>query len=319
VVRKVLGFVALGLGGFLLVAGLVALLWAPGVVKRTPLDTDSTTLLSGQAQRLDPATGDVEDAEVLAVSRNRVDSEISDDDVVAFVANTCLNVDEGQEPACLRGDDERVINNSEPDVFATDRRTGESLSAEASAELLPADAVPHEGLVNKFPFDTPQADQQLWDGLLGEAVTATYDGEDEIEGLPVYRFTTQVDDQPATVVGDIEGRYSSQKTVWVDPRTGSIIDQEQSEQRTTEDGDTLLDLELSFTDEQVADNVASAEDSIGTIDTITRTVPVVGLVGGAVLLVGGFLLLRGSRGARGRRSGPSGPAADRDAPAAASV
>lgn len=301
-VRKIAGVVAVGLGGFLLVMGLVTSLWAPDVVKRTPLDTASETYLSGEARKLDPETGELEDVQVQALSRNQVDSEVSTDDVVAFVANTCLNIDDGQDPVCLRDDDPRLINNPEPDVFATDRRTGESVDAETTADLLPASAVPHEGLVNKFPFDTPQDDQLLWDGLLGDAVTATYEGEDEIEGLPVYRFTTAVDDQPAEVLAGTEGRYTAAKTVWVDPRTGALIDQEQSEQRSLENGQLILDLQLSFTDEQVATNVANAEDSIATIDTVTRTAPLVGFIGGAVLLVVGLLLLRGGRDrARGRR------------------
>ena len=52
--------VLFGLGGFLLIAGFVALLWAPGVVKKTPLDVNSTTHLSGQAEKLNVATGELE-------------------------------------------------------------------------------------------------------------------------------------------------------------------------------------------------------------------------------------------------------------------
>ncbi|MCW2867300.1 MAG: hypothetical protein JWR20_1488, partial [Marmoricola sp.] len=58
--------VLFGLGGFLLVAGLVAALWAPGTVEKTPLDVNSTTRLSGQAQKLNTASGQLESNAVKA-------------------------------------------------------------------------------------------------------------------------------------------------------------------------------------------------------------------------------------------------------------
>ena len=60
VVRKIIGWVLLALGTFLVAIGLMAALWAPGQVKRTPLDTDSATRLAGTADKLNPATGEVE-------------------------------------------------------------------------------------------------------------------------------------------------------------------------------------------------------------------------------------------------------------------
>src|SRR6478736_4367534 len=55
--RKVFGLVLLGLGAFLLVMGMMGAFWAPGVVKKTPLDIDQTTLLDGTVKKLVPATG----------------------------------------------------------------------------------------------------------------------------------------------------------------------------------------------------------------------------------------------------------------------
>ena len=46
----------------------------------------------------------------------------------------------------------------------------------------------------------------------------------------------------------------------------------------------------------VSDNVKSAKDSGGTIELITRTVPLVGFIGGGLaLLVGGFLVFASRR------------------------
>ena len=49
-----------GLGAFLLVTAVVASVWAPDQVKRAPLDTDSTTRLSGTAQKLPTGETDVQ-------------------------------------------------------------------------------------------------------------------------------------------------------------------------------------------------------------------------------------------------------------------
>ena len=52
---KVLARVLLGLGAFLLIAGILAVTYAPGVVKKTPLDVDTTTVYAGEAAKIDPA------------------------------------------------------------------------------------------------------------------------------------------------------------------------------------------------------------------------------------------------------------------------
>ena len=118
--RKIIGWVLLGLGAFLLVTGLLATVWAPGQVERTPLDTDSTTRLSGNADKLNPATGELEAIDVKATSITKADSKRSDDNVIVFVNTTCLVIDEGDVPDCVDGDDGRLVSATE-DVFATDR------------------------------------------------------------------------------------------------------------------------------------------------------------------------------------------------------
>ena len=74
--------VLFGLAGFLIAAGLVALIWAPGVVKKTPLDIDQTTLLDGTVKKLDPATGALDENPVKVQSISKIDSDASTDDNV---------------------------------------------------------------------------------------------------------------------------------------------------------------------------------------------------------------------------------------------
>ena len=93
-----------GLGAFLLVAGLVCLVWAPGVVKKTPIDVNSTTHLSGQVEKLNVATGELESSPVKATSITKSDAKTSDDTVVAWTNSTCLVIDENDVPDCVDGE-----------------------------------------------------------------------------------------------------------------------------------------------------------------------------------------------------------------------
>lgn len=292
--RKIIGWVLLGLGGFLLVTGLLATVWVPDKVERTPLDTDSVTRLSGDADKLNPASGELEAIDVKATSITKADSKRSDDDVIVFVNTLCLVIDEGDVPDCVDGDDARLVTASE-DVFSTDRRTAEAVNG----KYLPAGAEEKEGLVNKWPFHAEKKDYDYWDGLIGAPVTAAYDGTEDIDGLETYKFHVQLDATPAEVIEGVQGTYSQDKYIWIEPTTGAIINQTQDEVRALESGDTILDLSLAFTEDQVAENVQSAKDNKGQIDLLTGTLPLIGFIGGILaLLVGAFLVFVGRKDAK---------------------
>ena len=76
--RKFAAPVFVGVGAFLLVVAILVQAWAAERLERTPLDTDSTTLLAGEAQVGGPSEPV---GPVRAWSINRVDSAASDDDV----------------------------------------------------------------------------------------------------------------------------------------------------------------------------------------------------------------------------------------------
>ena len=289
--RKVIAGLLLGLGSFLLVAALVVVVWGGDAVKKTPLDTDSVTNLAGVADKLNPATGDVETLDVRATSVTKADADLSDGDVVVFVNTVCLVVDEGDVPSCVDENDDRLVSASS-DVFATDRRTAEAVN---DAKYLPPSAEEKSGLINKWPFDAQKKDYTYWDGMLGEAVDATYDGSESIDGLETYKYHVLIEDAPAEVVDGIDGVYSQDKTLWIDPTTGAIIKQTQHEVRELEDGSTLLDMQLAFTDDQVSANAADAKDNGKLLGLLTTTLPLIGFVGGAIALLAGLFLLLASR------------------------
>ena len=291
--RKIIGWVLLGLGAFLLVTGLMATLWAPGQVERTPLDTDSTTYLSGDADKLNPATGETEAIEVKATSVTKADSKRSDDEVIVFVNTTCLVIDEGDVPDCVDAEDPgaRLVS-ATSDVFATDRSDAKAVNG----QYLPAGAEEKEGLVNKWPFNAEKKDYSYWDGLLGAPVTAAYDSTESLDGLETYKYHVLLEETPAEVVEGVQGIYSQDKSIWIEPRTGAIVNQSYHEVRELEDGTTVLDMNIGFTEEQVAAGIKTAEENKGRLDLITGTVPLVGFIGGLLaLLAGAFLVFAGRR------------------------
>lgn len=291
--RKIIGWVLLGLGAFLLVTGLLATLWVPGQVEKTPLDVNSTTRLSGDADKYNPATGETEAIDVKATSITKADSKRSDDDVVVFVNTTCLVIDEGDVPDCVDADDPQArLVSATSDVFSTNRYDAHAVNG----KYLPAGAEEKDGLVNKWPFNTEKKDYDYWDGLVGAPVTAAYDGTEDIDGLETYKFHVLLDETPAEVVEGVQGTYSQDKYIWIEPRTGAIVNQTQHETRTLEDGTMVLDLNLAFTEEQVATGVAEAKDNKSRIDMATGTLPLVGFIGGIIaLLAGAFLVFAGRK------------------------
>ena len=201
-------------------------------------------------------------------------------------------IDEDDVPSCVDENDDRLVSASS-DVFATDRHTAEAVN---DPKYVPPSAGEKSGLINKWPFDAEKKNYSYWDGLLGEAVNATYDGTETLAGLETYRYHVLIEDVPAEVVTDVEGVYSQDKYLWIDPTTGSIINQTQHEVRDLKDGSTLLDMQLAFTEDQVSGNVSDAKDSGKSLALLTQTIPLVGFIAGGIsILAGVFLFLQASR------------------------
>lgn len=301
--RRLIGVVLFAVGGFLLIAGLMALLWVPGAAKKTPLDTDSTTLLSGEAAKFDATTGAFEPRPVYAISINETAADSSTDDVVVFAQTQCATF--VPVVACLDYDDPDNLSGPDVTTFATDRTSAEGIpwkdlpdgvlkDLESTKE--PAVPVEVEGLVNKWPFDAEKKDYAYWEGTLDRAVDAVYDRTEDVEGVETYVYRIVSEREPIEVAPGIPGTYSSTKEIYVEPQTGSIIKQTDDQQRWLEDGTQALDLQLAFTDDEVKQKADEAKDNIDRLQLYTRTVPLIGLIGGPIaLIVGLFLIWRRRR------------------------
>ncbi len=289
--RKIIGPILIGLGAFLLVVAVLAVTWLPGAVKKTPLDVNQKTLLSGEVQRLE---GDALSAPkpINVVSLSQTDTDESTDDVVLWRTGACVVVNEdGNAPECVDGKDPRLVSATE-DVFATDRVTAEAVP---DFKNLPPDAVPHEGLVNKWPFDSEKKDYVYWESTLEKGVPAVFDRTDSIKGIDVYVYTITVADEPIEILDGAMGTYDQKVEIWVEPLTGAIQQQTQDQQRYLEDGTQVLNLQVGFTDGQIN---AFAEDTKANVRQLTILldwVPIIGFVGGALCLLGGVALVLTNR------------------------
>lgn len=288
--------VLFGLGGFLLMAGLVCTLWAPGVVKKTPLDVNTTTHLSGQVQKLDVATGQLQSNPAKATSITKSDSKTSDGKVVAFTNSTCLVIDKDNPPNCVDGQDPRLVSAS-TDVFATDRKTALAVN---NPKYLPPDATPHHGLVNKWPFDSQKKTYPYWDGTVGKAVAAKYVGTGNVKGQDVYVYRATTKDAPIDIAEGVKGTYNDVATIYVEPRTGAIVNQTDNQQRYLDSGEKVLDLKLAFTDAQQQQSVSDLSSNLSLLTLVTKIVPLVGIIGGLICIgVAVFLLLASRRRTEG--------------------
>ena len=299
--RKTVGLILLGLAAFLITSALLVLLWVPGQVMKTPLDVDTTTRLTGTATALPTGAG----APIKALSHTVADGAASTDEVVVFDTFSCLITDpDGTAPDCVDDTDpDKRLVTAGTDLFATDRVTALAVNDE---KYVGVGAEPHEGLVNKFPFEVEQKTYPFWDGVVGRAVDATFQGEEEIDGLPTYKFQVVLVDEPAEISNGISGTYSDDKMMWIDQGTGSIIDQTEKQTRKLDSGTTVLDLEMSFTDDTVAANVEDAKANNSQLALVNSAPLVLGILGLLALVGGLFLAFAGRDDAAADGTTPTG-------------
>jgi hypothetical protein len=200
-------------------------------------------------------------------------------------------------PNCVEGDDPRLVDAS-TDVFATDRVSGLAVN---DTDYLPADAQPHEGLMNKWPFDAEKKNYPMWDGTAGHAVEAVYDRTDTLAGVECYVYEVTISDEPIEIAEGINGTYDNKIEVWVEPKTGAIQQQTQDQQRYLDDGTQVLDLKVGFTDEQIQQFADDAKTNVRMLDTITLWMPIVGFAGGGLCALAGLALLLTAARARPNR------------------
>ncbi|MGV0798693.1 DUF3068 domain-containing protein, partial [Mycolicibacterium elephantis] len=190
-------------------------------------------------------------------------------------------------------------------------------------------ALPHEGLAYRFPFNTEKKTYPVFDPIAQKAFDANYDGEEDVNGLTTYRFSQNVgydangklvepvryaslfdDEADADVTATaamwgVPGEpeepitmsrfYAAQRTFWVDPVSGTIVKREEHgyqyyAREPLEPEVTFVDYKVTFNEETVESQVASARDERDRVALWGRILPITFTAMGLVFLVGGALL-----------------------------
>jgi DUF3068 family protein len=306
--RRLLGPILIGVGVFLVVAGLLARFYAYPALAVAPKDQNSVTMLEAKdATILDLSTLREVTTDMSVANRTVGDvkaSDDADDGVVVWAATTSYRDQIGN------------IRSRSAERYAFDAHSGEAVNCCGSfVENTDGDReeVKRSGLISKYPFGTEKKDYKIWDDTLGQAVTTKFVKESEIEGLKVYEFkyevpTTTVGTQeiPPSLIGqtgtealEADVQYSTVTQHWVEPTTGVIIDRVSKTANTLAiDGETVLTTSggtFEYTDKQVKANVDEYDGKAASLNAVHTTVPLVGVILGLLLALGGALLARRNR------------------------
>ncbi|MGS2643063.1 DUF3068 domain-containing protein [Streptosporangium sp. G12] len=207
------------------------------------------------------------------------------------------------------------VTNQNPLISFVERRsafnkyTGEGVNC--CDVSIDKDPVRLQGQIYKWPFDVEKKTYSVFNATAQKAFDARFVGEEQVGGLTVYRFEqtvpptkTDTITAPASVLGmddpgdvQVDRIYDGVNTYWIEPVTGSPVRQEQQRHEVlkTQDG---IERSLAFvatakmTQQTQDDLVKNAVDGRNTITLLKTTIPVALLVGGLVLVVVGFLLMR---------------------------
>ncbi|MEY3733142.1 MAG: hypothetical protein RL347_501 [Actinomycetota bacterium] len=316
--RRGIGIVLVGLGVFLMVlAALLRFSVVPAVAK-APLspgeDSGGVTQTdqTGVAAKLfDPATLTERTDVPLTVTR------FTRGDVPASQTEEAKSGD-----LAIYDTFQRVEDNAGTVVLAdTARYAFNRVTSELSnccGANVDGENVDMSGIVPlKFPMFTQQQTYPYFDTSLNEGVDAVFQGEETVEGLPVYKFVVTVEPtQTGTieVPGDLVGSplpnfvaprfYSNVLTLWVEPSTGAIVKGESAQLQTlrgpdNQDKITIIDAVIGTTPEEITEGVDYAKSQASLLALLNNTVPLVAAVAGLVLLVIGVVLVAGGK----RRSG----------------
>jgi uncharacterized membrane protein len=336
--RRIVGYVLVGLGVALLVLGVAARVAIYPALAKAPAtypSADDVKAGTDPAAGVQESTGNVN----VFVARNDTDGKplvgVRKLDVTArrTTQSVTPSASVGQDVYWKTQVDTTSAELGGPPLNTTregvcfDRVTGEAatgcLLKGYRADNGRVDQIDErEGLFFKFPFDTQKTTYRFWDGLSGKAYDAAFDGTDTIDGMGVYRFVQHIDsvllrsqDVPGVVFGGApsspavtaEDRYSNTRTLWVEPETGTIIKGLEDQNRVLVAGAQTVPAfvgSIGYTDATVAANVKLTRSNADGLHLVRVVLPVALVIVGLLLALAGLVLvfLLHPRENRGRRA-----------------
>ncbi|WP_435769255.1 DUF3068 domain-containing protein [Nocardioides sp. SYSU DS0651] len=303
--RSKIASVLVGLGVFLVVGAVMVRAYAYPALAKTPANYDSVTELESigaQVFNSDPEVLETETTDLEIQSRTVADSGAdAPDGVAVWVNSTTVTRADG---SVFQQQRERAPFD-EVTGAAVECDSCESWSEVAAGER---EAVQREGQVYKFPFGTEKKDYLQWDGTIGEATTARFEGEEQLDGLTVYKFVQTIEPQvvetrevPGKVFGSDEAAvqaemwYGMTRTFYIEPVTGAPVNRvEDRVQELRYDGVTVPAFTgtVQYTDAQVDKLVEDAKGNAPMLAGMKLLFPLVMAVLGLALLVAGVLMTR---------------------------
>lgn len=305
-----LPFVLLGLGVFALVFGQLLDRYVEPRVKRTPVDVETTSVLTGTGSYFDTAALATVHGKQLTITRRIVGDVAAGERSGNAVWNVSTQID---TPRTLPLRDPRRSFDWTTERWVTDRRTNRPVHCCGEQPSFQGDAY------LKFPFDVQKRTYRWWDGVLGAAVPLKFSGTTEVLGHKGYRFTGAVAPRrtgvtrevPGTLVGRPKQRQvraeewyaNSGIELVVERRTGRIMNARLAPKITLRapgaryDAVTLLASDrLEFTDATRRAQVAETSRDSRRLEVLGETAPALATAGGGVLTaVGLAFLVRGRR------------------------
>lgn len=310
--RRHLPAVLFGIGAFLVVAALVLRFYGGAQLATAEEDTrEVITMTAPSATVFVAASQSEEVTDVTVKQKTSGDTEKAEKapgGVVVWFTTSTRSTADGRilQQSMARTAMDGSTGNAEPCCESFAEVVDQAITEDKRASL-----------VLKFPFGTEQKSYQIWDGTLGAAVKAEYRGKAQVGGVDAYRFEVKVPDTVigtqeviATTIGleqegvvDADRTYGVDRTLYVEPRTGQILNDVQDVRDTlTREGAvvrTLFSGKLAYTDEQVRANADKYGDRAATLKRVQITLPLIAGILGLLLIGGGAVLLRG--GAAGSR------------------
>lgn len=305
--RRILSPVLIGVGTFLIVAGVLVKLYAVPTLAVVPTNYDSITNLEAQDATIFNSDPDVLAPETvdLEISSRTVAGDYPEaPDGVVVWANNVTTTPVGWDQPFQQS--RELTPFDEETGAASDYGVGFEEVENDEGEIEQVD-VTREGQVYKFPFDTQKKDYLQWDSELGEATTATYEGEEELEGTTVYKFVQTIEptvidtvDIPGSVFDVDESSvqaemiYEMTRTLYVEPTTGAPLNRvEERNQVLSYDGIEVP--AFVGTVQYTKDSQGESLDKVQTRATLLKlahwVIPI-GLVLLGLLSIGGGVLLR---------------------------
>jgi hypothetical protein len=174
---RAIGLVLLGLGAFLLAGALAVRLFLEPALVKLPLDqtasptaqgTDVDFFSIGEQEQLEGL-----DADVRQQVQGDPTSEAADDEVAVWNFGSTITAEDG------------TLLNAGTYRVCIDRR--EAVAVDCAVDHVDYDDdVAVEGLTLTFPFGTEQKDYDVFNTTTRQAWPATFEGEEELEGLDVH-------------------------------------------------------------------------------------------------------------------------------------